>query len=349
MRHASVLCASALFLVLCLLQSNASDGGKNEFTKSTDIVANSSNRQRPLHISIETWRWLPHSYAIIGMNLALTLRKMQLRGGEGKVRVSLVDAAPLHNQVIDWRSKKDYGLFSEENSRLLSAIPQTRSLPYADSEVPDVVFKIAYPFNTSTGGLNHQHSDLQTSGRPLIFTYGTVEKKHCPPDMLTDDSPPWPDVQVRMITPSAWSAAGLEACGVPSDKIDVVPNGYDPEVFYAPSTFERRKAYVFTHKHSIRVCRRPVRLLFERLSVACNVWVAQTNEGNVCFLSCLCLRSFPSRAHFGFSEHDVVFFAIGAMTSNKGITNVIRSFVKVFELHPGWFIIVVGCHPTNSP
>eukprot|EP00750_Incisomonas_marina_P019102 INCI3217.2.p1 GENE.INCI3217.2~~INCI3217.2.p1 ORF type:complete len:254 (+),score=25.80 INCI3217.2:176-937(+) len=249
MKNASVFRVSALFLVLCLLGKGISgDGGTNEVAISTENTDCEENLQRPLHISIETWRWLPHSYAIIGMNMALTLRKMQLRG-DANIRVSFVDAAPLYNEVIDWRSKKDYGLFSEENSRLLSAIPQTHSLPYADSTIPDVVFKIAYPFNTSIG-VNYSHP--QIIERPLIFTYGTVEKKHCPPDMLTNDSPPWPDVQVRMITPSAWSAAGLEACGVPSEKIDVVPNGYDPDVFYAPSTFERRNAYVFAQLHSCR-------------------------------------------------------------------------------------------------
>ena len=80
------------------------------------------------------------------MNLALTLRKMQLRSGA--VRVSFVDAAPLHNSAIDWREKKDKGLFSPADTRLLEDIPLTANAPYADSSVPDAVLKVTYPFNT---------------------------------------------------------------------------------------------------------------------------------------------------------------------------------------------------------
>jgi hypothetical protein len=193
----------------------------------------------PVHVSLETWRWLPHSYAIIGMNLALTLRKMQLRGED--VRVSLVEAAPLHNSVIDWRDKRASGMFSAGDTLLLESMPLTHDHPYADSIVPDVVVKLTYPFNTSTYPCTPTNGSCR---RPLVFTYGTVEKKRCPPDMLTEDSPRWEDARVRMLTPSAWSAAGLRSCGVRADLIDVLPNGYDPSVFFPPSDAERSAACV---------------------------------------------------------------------------------------------------------
>jgi len=192
----------------------------------------------PLHVSIESWRWLPHSYAIIGSNLALALRKMQLRG-EGNVKVSFSDAAPLHIQSIDWRSKRYTDLFLLEDTLLLADIPLTADVPYSHSPVPDVVFKIAFPFNTSTGTTQDNTSSTE---KPFIFTYGTVESKYCPPQMLSEDSPKWEDVQVRMVTPSQWSADGLHSCGVPRNKIDIIPNGYDEHVFYPPSTAERRRA-----------------------------------------------------------------------------------------------------------
>jgi hypothetical protein len=188
----------------------------------------------PLHISIETWRWLPHSYAIIGMNVALVLRKRQLQG-TGGVQVSFADPPPLVAEGIDWRGKRHMDLLSPPDLRLLASIPLTKDAPY-QAATPHAVFKIAFPFNTSSmGGLARQ---------PFIFTYGTVEKKRCQPNMLSADSPDWADVRVRMITPSQWSADGLVKCGVPPEKIDVIPNGFDPDVFYPPSTAERRAAYV---------------------------------------------------------------------------------------------------------
>ena len=179
------------------------------------------------------------------MNLALTLRKMQLRGED--VRVSFVEAAPLHNSAIDWRDKRSSGMFSAGDTWLLESMPLTHEHPYMDSIVPDVVVKLTYPFNTSSAASPAAAPCTSTASsdscrRPVVFSYGTVEKKRCPPDMLTADSPRWEDVRVRMLTPSAWSAAGLRSCGVRGHLIDVLPNGYDPSVFYSPSDAERSAA-----------------------------------------------------------------------------------------------------------
>jgi hypothetical protein len=45
------------------------------------------------------------------------------------------------------------------------------------------------------------------------------------------------------------------------------------------------------------------------------------------------------RAKFGFNTTDIVFFAIGAMTVNKGVTSVIRNFVTVYQEYPGGCVL----------
>ena len=50
------------------------------------------------------------------------------------------------------------------------------------------------------------------------------------------------------------------------------------------------------------------------------------------------LLSVKSRAHYGFQDGDVVFVAIGAMTTNKGVTEAVQSFVSLYQKYPSAFV-----------
>ena len=59
-------------------------------------------------------------------------------------------------------------------------------------------------------------------------------------NMKTENSPDWRDVNVEVLTPSSWSAAGFVQAGVARDSIHVCPHGVDPDIFKPASDPEQR-------------------------------------------------------------------------------------------------------------
>jgi glycosyltransferase involved in cell wall biosynthesis len=73
-----------------------------------------------------------------------------------------------------------------------------------------------------------------------MFVFGTTERKVPNDNMKTPLSPAWEDVQVRILTPSAWSAEGFYQAGVRRELVHVLPHGVDVDIL-KPACSEKRQ------------------------------------------------------------------------------------------------------------
>jgi hypothetical protein len=194
-----------------------------------------------LHISIETWRWLPHSYAIVGQEIALQLAQDRFGWREVlaarhihpsfrglDVVVTILEAPSYLNS---WRNRS--GLRSRGVELELAAIPTTPA-----NSCPDVVFRAYFPLNFHPWPLNaEKNATMMATCRPLVLTFGTTEYVLAIPEMKADMSFDWPDLgkpeysSVFLIPPSEWAAHGFAFSGVPRHKMWLLPHGVNVDVF----------------------------------------------------------------------------------------------------------------------
>ena len=188
-----------------------------------------------LHIHIEGWRGIPHSYAVAASDLVAELAK----------RCAL---------VLTWSdAPMPAGMAGVATpTAALRAPSRVRVLPYG--EVPDgaTVLRITWPYNLS--------APAARGSRAIIFA--TAEHLGCPHNSLLPGSPPFDKEQptVSLLTPTFWSLEGLVACGVRRARIGVAPHGVGPALLSAAAeaaapklrAAERRRRgwdgrYVFLH------------------------------------------------------------------------------------------------------
>jgi glycosyltransferase involved in cell wall biosynthesis len=173
----------------------------------------------PLHISVEGWRGIPHSYSVVNQFQLLELLKRD------DVTVTVADQ---RYYKPAWRRLE--GLFSEDEEKALAGIRNTSA---ADS--PDVVLRMNYP-------LNLKAAPAGASGKvPATWVFGTTEIKTCIPAMRSTRKPEWRDVAVNMFTPSQWSRSGFLRSGLPDSRMTVIPHGVDTAI-YRPLGAEDRSA-----------------------------------------------------------------------------------------------------------
>jgi glycosyltransferase involved in cell wall biosynthesis len=172
--------------------------------------------QAVIHVSVEGWRGLPHSYAIVNQFQLLEMVK------HPKLFITVEDQPLLRSY---W--KPATGMFTDDQEAALAAIPLTNST----ESKPDVVFRITWPFRLSPA------QNLAPNG--VTWVFGTTEIKSCIDEMVAPANPPWDRVAVQLATPSQWSKAGFLNSGVPAANVHVVAHGFDP-VIYKPATDQER-------------------------------------------------------------------------------------------------------------
>lgn len=181
------------------------------------------------HISIETWRMLPHSYGIVGQQLALNLHRLGTSGLVGlppDLHVTVFEAPSYRKSWLNSSNLRGKGEELE-----LAGIPAT----HAES-CPDVVFRAYFPLNFAPWPTNAVHSDvLMRECRPLVLTFGTTEYLRAIPEMVADEAFGWDSLarspNVYLLPPSEWAMEGFFRAGVPKHKMWLLPHGYDPELF----------------------------------------------------------------------------------------------------------------------
>lgn len=172
--------------------------------------SSSTSRMR---IHIEGWRGLPHSFSVVGLDLA---NHLAMRPG---IDLSWSDA-PLFGTMA--RMKHDAGGMQLDPS--VAVLPFGGPLPAGT-----VLVRVSFPFNLTLSA---------TAARTVVF--GVVEFLSAQPDALADLSP-WQSVASTVVTPSRWAMEGFVRVGVPRSRLALVPHGVDTSL-YRPAAGSSDKA-----------------------------------------------------------------------------------------------------------
>ncbi len=178
-----------------------------------------------LHVSVETWRFLPHSYAVVGQFMALHLNELAHQVPFADVSVTLYDA-PLY--MASWRQQRD--LWPVDVQRALESMPLT-----SPTACPDVVFRAYFPINLEPwpSSLEAGPGRPATRCRPRLYVFGTTEYGIAGPVMLANLEYHWGNIaaNVLLVPPSQWALDGFLASGAAPDRLWLLPHGFDPQVF----------------------------------------------------------------------------------------------------------------------
>lgn len=157
-------------------------------------------------MTIEGWRFLPHSYSIINQFQCLELLKRE------NIELFHQDAPYLKES---WTRHEN--LFSTSDEISLAKL-QHPSI----NQISDVTLRIDFPFRF----------DLTTSKRTYVFI--TAEIGYLPNEFLWRNcslEEAHHNFDVTLITPSNWSQKGLLHSGADPKRIKVVPHGIDPNIY----------------------------------------------------------------------------------------------------------------------
>lgn len=157
-------------------------------------------------LSIEGWRLIQHSYALVTQAYCLALLK------RGDIDLRFTDI-PYRNPA--W--KRIAGLLSAADEAIIANLPASDT-----SFVPDITLHMWPNF------------DPPTSGRKV--TFGTPEMRWVN-DQLTHGVRTGAEVAetVSVLTTTRWTALAFERFGIPVERIHVVPLGFDPAFFHRDS------------------------------------------------------------------------------------------------------------------
>jgi len=167
-------------------------------------------------VTIEGWRFLPHSYSLWAMYFALDL---MARPGYS---VFFKDAA-----LPDGRWLSARGVLSATQEHLVASLPSP-----PEGHRPDLLARVVFPY------------DFSPSSGVKTIVLGTSEYGIVP-DAFVATKEPVSAVAARtgflIGTPTKWSMDGFLRSGVKSKQLTLVPNGVDTEVF-RPADAEARDA-----------------------------------------------------------------------------------------------------------
>ncbi len=186
-----------------------------------------SPRPGRLHLLVEGWRFLAHSYSIVNHQQCLEL----LKRSDVKLMHHDMPALPaLGNTVHD--------MMGRDAEDRIESIPEFTQNDYADA-----VYRIGYPFDfgPSPFGVTLVFA---TCERGIVKTIDVLTPSETRPGAPPEMSRPFQqrirDNNITIVTPSEWSKSGFVRSGVDPDRIVVVPHGVDPEVFH-PLDADTRK------------------------------------------------------------------------------------------------------------
>lgn len=163
-------------------------------------------------IVISGWRFLPHSYAVVGTFQARELLSRH------QVRLYFSDAIIPRT---GWQPH--FGTFDPSTEQALQQVPP------APSRQVDVLYRISYPYNIAASAAKH------------TFVFATSEFGLVPPEDVT------PGMSLRdhlhsdvvIVTPSHWSRRGFLRSGAHPARVIVIPLGVDATTFRPASEQQR--------------------------------------------------------------------------------------------------------------
>lgn len=174
-------------------------------------------------MTVEGWRFLPHSFSIINQFQCLEILKRE------EIELFHQDAPYFKDY---WTCHEN--LFSPNDETALRQIH-----PPNIDQISDATLRIDYPFRF----------DLSNSKRTYVFI--TSEQSYVANDALWLNcslGEAHRNFDVSLITPSNWSKNGLINSGADISRIAVVPHGIDPNIYKPVTAVERsllRKQFGF--------------------------------------------------------------------------------------------------------
>jgi len=191
-----------------------------------EVAPQATAGQAAKTLIVEGWRFLAHSYAMVNQWQLLALS----RRSDVAVRVS---DAPLYGRR--WQTQD--GLFEPPAEQILNSLP----IATAD-EAGDVRLRISFPF------------DFLPSRSRLTAVFATSENQTMRREQFGDPqafekfrrTPP--PAEVKVVTPSRWSAEGFYKCGLAPEQVLIVPHGVDIDTFHPMPALRnpvRRKLALF--------------------------------------------------------------------------------------------------------
>jgi len=177
----------------------------NSHTNIPALAAPSSVQKT---LIVEGWRFLPHSYAIVNQWQLLALFRK-------RIVLKLIDA-PFYRSWWQIQEK----IFRPDAEKALRAVEVARP-----GETADVLLRIFAPFTFSP------------SRSCVTAVFATLEQQVIRKHQLSDYREyeqlrrAQPPADVRVITPSRWSAEGFYKAGFRRDQVLVIPHGVDPAIF----------------------------------------------------------------------------------------------------------------------
>jgi glycosyltransferase involved in cell wall biosynthesis len=170
-----------------------------------------------LQIIVEGWRFIYHSYCVANQFQLLEM-------------LSRPEIEIFHRDrpYVDpaWETKTS--LFDRPIERLLRGIPS----PFPNQSA-DVTLRMYCPWNFAAS----------TSPETWVFAateWGIITNTVLEAIGVKSIAETPVNSEAKIITPSAWSKAGLIRSGVQPDRIAIVPLGADTSIYYPPSESERR-------------------------------------------------------------------------------------------------------------
>ena len=172
-----------------------------------------------MQIIVEGWRFIYHSYCVANQFQLLEM----LDRPRGQIELFHRDMP-----YVDpaWETK--VSLFDRPNDRLLRSIPSP-----AVNQPADVTLRMHCPWDFSAS----------SSAETWVFAateWGIITSTVLQAIGVRSIAQTAVNSETKIITPSAWSKAGLIRSGVEGDRIAVVPLGVDPQIYY-PVSGDRRQ------------------------------------------------------------------------------------------------------------
>jgi glycosyltransferase involved in cell wall biosynthesis len=166
-----------------------------------------------LRLTVEGWRFLPHSYALVAQSHCLCLAR------RADVDLRFVDL-PFYDSA--WKPAR--GMFGAEDETILAALRPPEGAFAADA----------------TFTLRPERPDFTAPRSGRRFAFATAEYQVLGPQ-ATGGLTSAADVpeSVHVVTPSRWAAVAYHRFGFSSDRVHVVPHGIDPAIF-RPDEASRR-------------------------------------------------------------------------------------------------------------
>jgi glycosyltransferase involved in cell wall biosynthesis len=170
----------------------------------------------PRTLQIESWRGLPHSYAIVNQFQCLQL----LRRPDLLLRH--VDVPYFNPQ---WKPVR--GLLPSQMENAIADIP-----PPSPGEIPDLVYRLGFPYSISPS----------PAKRTVVF--GTAEFRCVPSRFITGGRTllqACGECDAVIVTPSRWSREGFIHSGAEPDRVKLVPHGVDTAIFHPVEAWQREQ------------------------------------------------------------------------------------------------------------